>query len=84
MPVIVVANPKGGAGKSTLATNIAGLYARGNTLLLKGRPRSELPRDVLPCFKHSIIDLDDERRGDAPPPPGVTARFTIFSIASGA
>ena len=55
---------------------IAGLYARGNTLLLKGRPRSELPRDVLPCFKHSIIDLDDERRSDAPPPPGVTRQIT--------
>jgi len=27
MPVIVVANPKGGAGKSTLATNVAGYLA---------------------------------------------------------
>jgi EAL and modified HD-GYP domain-containing signal transduction protein len=55
---------------------IASLYARGNTLLLKGRPRSELPREVLPCFRHSIIDLDDERRTDAPPPPGVTRQIT--------
>jgi EAL and modified HD-GYP domain-containing signal transduction protein len=55
---------------------IASLYARGNTLMLKGRPRSELPREVLPCFKHSIIDLDDERRSDAPPPPGVTRQIT--------
>ncbi|MDY0105500.1 MAG: ParA family protein [Giesbergeria sp.] len=28
MPVLVVANPKGGVGKSTLATNIAGYWAR--------------------------------------------------------
>jgi c-di-GMP phosphodiesterase len=55
---------------------ITDLYARGNTLLLKGRPRHELPREVLPCFKHSIIDLDDERRTDLPPPPGVTRTIT--------
>jgi c-di-GMP phosphodiesterase len=55
---------------------ITTLFARGNTLLLKGRPRSELPRDVLPCFKHSIIDLADERRADAVPPPGVTRQIT--------
>ena len=59
-----------------LSADIQALYARGNTLMLKGRPRTELPRDVLPCFKHSIIDLNDERRGDAPPPPGVTRQIT--------
>jgi c-di-GMP phosphodiesterase len=52
------------------------LFGRGNTLLLKGRPLTELPRNVLPCFKHSIIDVQDERRGDAPPPPGVTRQIT--------
>ena len=42
------------------------LHGAGNTLLLKGRPNAELPREVLPCFKYSIIDLADERRiGDA-------------------
>lgn len=38
------------------------LHARGNTLLIKGRPLSELPREVLPCFTHSVIDLADDRR----------------------
>ena len=55
---------------------ILALYGRGNTLLLKGRPRTELPREVLPCFKHSIIDLADERRSDSAAPPGVTRQIT--------
>lgn len=55
---------------------ISTLFGRGNTLLLKGRPRGELPREILPCFKHSIIDLNDERRSDATPPPGVTRQIT--------
>ena len=48
------------------------LQAHGNTLLIKGRPLRELPREVLPCFKYSIIDVSEERRGDAPPAPGVS------------
>jgi EAL and modified HD-GYP domain-containing signal transduction protein len=59
-----------------LSAGIMALYGRGNTLLLKGRPRVELPREVLPCFKHSIIDLDDERRTDGSQPPGVTRQIS--------
>jgi EAL and modified HD-GYP domain-containing signal transduction protein len=69
VPAFMASNP-------VLSADILALYGRGNTLLLKGRPRIELPRDVLPCFKHSIIDLGDERRGDDPPPPGVTRQIT--------
>ncbi|MES2958185.1 MAG: HDOD domain-containing protein [Pseudomonadota bacterium] len=59
-----------------LSASIVALHGHGNTLLLKGRPRTELPREVLPCFKHSIIDMTEERRNDAPPPPGVTRQIT--------
>jgi EAL and modified HD-GYP domain-containing signal transduction protein len=52
------------------------LHAQGNTLLIKGRPLKELPREVLPCFKYSIIDVSEERRGDAPPAPGVSRNIS--------
>jgi EAL and modified HD-GYP domain-containing signal transduction protein len=57
------------------------LHGAGVTLLIKGRPLQELPREVLPCFKYSIIDLAEERRGDAPPAPGITR--TISHVQSG-
>jgi EAL and modified HD-GYP domain-containing signal transduction protein len=53
--------------------SITALHAAGNLLLIKGRPLAELPREVLPCFKYSIIDVSDERRVDgSQAPPGVT------------
>jgi len=64
------------------------LHGNGNTLLLKGRPNAPLPREVLPCFKYSIIDLSDDRRiseatapTSSPPPEGVTR--TIAHVQSG-
>jgi c-di-GMP phosphodiesterase len=53
---------------------IKALHGAGNTLLIKGRPLRELPREVLPCFKYSIIDLSEDRRiGEGQQlPPGVT------------
>src|SRR4029077_18677642 len=48
MPVIVVANPKGGVGKSTLSTNIAGYYAsRGRAVMLGDVDRQQSARTWL-------------------------------------
>ena len=48
MPVIVVANPKGGVGKSTLSTNIAGyLASRGHAVMLGDVDRQQSARTWL-------------------------------------
>jgi len=75
VPAFMAVDPANSAAIATLHTN-------GNELLLKGRPLAELPREVLPCFKYSIIDLADERRIDgSKPPPGVTR--SIQHVQSG-
>src|SRR5437773_27341 len=48
MPVIVVANPKGGVGKSTLSTNIAGYLAvEGHKVMLGDVDRQQSSRTWL-------------------------------------
>ena len=48
MPVIVVANPKGGVGKSTLATNVAGALAKaGHAVMLGDVDRQQSSRQWL-------------------------------------
>ena len=45
MPVVVVANPKGGVGKSTLSTNVAGYFAsRGHKVMLGDADRQQSSR----------------------------------------
>jgi hypothetical protein len=42
MPVVVVANPKGGVGKSTLSTNVAGYFAsEGHGVMLGDADRQQ-------------------------------------------
>src|SRR3990167_5232650 len=59
------------------------LHSRGNTLLLKGRPLQELPREILPCFKHAIIDYTDDRRIQQGNPnlPSTAPEGTVRSIS---
>ena len=56
------------------------LSARGNMLLLKGRPVRELPREVLPCFRWSIIDLADDRRIGRVVPKGVGRTIPFVQV----
>ena len=69
------------ASDLALTDALTALYQRGNTLLIKGRPLAPLPREVLPCFAYSIIDLADERRDGMPPPGGVSR--TIPHVQAG-
>ncbi|CAN7430434.1 ParA family protein [Rhizobacter sp. LjRoot28] len=76
MPVIVVANPKGGVGKSTLSTNLAGcLAAAGHAVMLGDLDRQHSTRTWLalrppglPPITGWDIDQDDIVR----PPKGTT------------
>ena len=76
MPVIVVANPKGGVGKSTLATNVAGcLAAAGHAVMLGDVDRQQSARQwlalrpqTLPRITGWDVASDDIVR----PPKGTT------------
>ncbi|HYR25727.1 MAG TPA: HDOD domain-containing protein [Aquabacterium sp.] len=78
IPAFMAADP---AHSEVLRT----LHANGNTLLLKGRPLQELPKDVLPCFKHSIIDFEDDRRihqsGSGAQAPSAAPAGTVRNIS---
>jgi chromosome partitioning protein len=76
MPVIVVANPKGGAGKSTLATNVAGcLAALGHTVMLGDVDRQQSARQWLALRSDKLARIqgwDVEAEHIVRPPKGVT------------
>jgi EAL and modified HD-GYP domain-containing signal transduction protein len=80
-PNVMVEVPAFMACDAANSAALQAMHAAGSTLLIKGRPLSPLPREVLPCFAYSIVDTADERR-DGTPPPGSTAR-TIPHIQSG-
>jgi EAL and modified HD-GYP domain-containing signal transduction protein len=61
---------------------ITQLHRAGNTMLIKGRPLKELPREVLPCFRYSIVALSEDRRlNDNAAPHGV--KRSIDYVQSG-
>jgi chromosome partitioning protein len=76
MPVIVVANPKGGVGKSTVATNLAGALARaGHAVMLGDVDRQQSARQWLalrPAMLPAIHGWDVARDAVVRPPKGTT------------
>lgn len=76
MPVVVVANPKGGVGKSTLSTNVAGYYAsQGHSVMLGDADRQQSSRlwlGLRPAAARPIATWDVGEGRQAKPPKGTT------------
>jgi len=76
MPVIVVANPKGGVGKSTLSSNLAGYLARqGHAVMLGDVDRQQSARGWLalrPASLPLIRTWEVEHGSVVRPPKGTT------------
>ena len=76
MPVVVVANPKGGVGKSTLGTNIAGyLASQGHKVMLGDADRQQSSRlwlGLRPATVRPISTWDISADLIAKPPKGTT------------
>lgn len=76
MPVVVVANPKGGVGKSTLSTNVAGYFAsQGHPVMLGDADRQQSSRlwlGLRPATARPIQTWDVGEDRLAKLPKGVT------------
>lgn len=76
MPIVVVANPKGGVGKSTLSTNIAGYYAsRGHAVMLGDVDRQQSSRlwlGLRPAAARVIATWETDADDIVRPPKGTT------------
>jgi chromosome partitioning protein len=76
MPVVVVANPKGGVGKTTVATNIAGYFAgQGEQVMLGDADRQQSSRLWLRLRPPDARTINSWEVGEgqvAKPPKGTT------------
>ena len=76
MPVVVIANPKGGVGKTTLATHVAGYFAsQGHAVMLGDADRqqsTQLWLGLRPPAARPIQTWDITADLIAKPPRGVT------------
>lgn len=73
-PHLMIEVPAFMAADRALTPTLAALHARGNAILVQGRPLAPLPPEVLDCLSYSIIDLAEDRR-EGQPPPGARMRL---------
>jgi chromosome partitioning protein len=84
MPVIAIANPKGGVGKSTLSTNVAGWLARqGHAVMLGDLDRQQSSRQWLALRPPQLPRIQgwDRHDGDVVKPPQGTTHVVIDTPA---
>src|SRR5258708_1469898 len=84
MPVIVVANPKGGVGKSTLSTQIAGLFAsQGHAVMLGDIDRQQSSRIWLGLRTPDLPEIRpwEVSHGDVVRPPKGTTHVVMDTPA---
>jgi EAL and modified HD-GYP domain-containing signal transduction protein len=73
LPAFMVSDP-------AQAGAIQALHAAGQVLIVKGRPLTELPRELLPCLRHSLIDVGEDRRSKSVAPEGVVRTITHIQV----
>jgi chromosome partitioning protein len=85
MPVVLIANPKGGVGKSTLATNIAGYFAsRGHAVMLGDVDRQQssgLWLNLRPAKAAPISTWEAAGEGTVARPPRGTTHAVLDTPA---
>jgi chromosome partitioning protein len=76
MPIVVVANPKGGVGKSTMATQMAGYFAsQGHSVMLGDADRQQSSRlwlGLRPATARPISTWEVGKGNVAKPPKGTS------------
>lgn len=84
MKSFLIANPKGGSGKTTLATNLAGYFARsGHTTMLGDTDRQQSARDWLSIRSELLPPIHswEVEKGQPARPPQATTHVVLDSAA---
>lgn len=83
-PNLMIEVPSFMASDPANIESLQALHRAGTTLLIKGRPVKEVPREVLHCFTYSIVDLAEDRRiNEAPGAAPANVERSIRYVQAG-